>query len=41
MERTADRAEIEFDWGLCVLTASDDALTIHAEAADDDSLAKG
>src|SRR5690242_7922249 len=41
VDRTDDQAEIQFDWGRCLLSASSDALTIRAEAADDDALARG
>lgn len=29
---------IVFDWGTCTLSASNDALTIHAEAGDENAL---
>lgn len=34
VEGTGDRAVIVFDWGTCTLSASNDGLTIHAEAGD-------
>ncbi|MBO0844084.1 MAG: DUF2218 domain-containing protein [Nocardioides sp.] len=41
VERTGNHAEIDFDWGQCVLTASTDVLTIRVHAEDESALALG
>jgi hypothetical protein len=41
IERTDRRAEIEFDRGRCVLTASADALKVQVQAENPDSIARG
>ncbi|SEN15377.1 DUF2218 domain-containing protein [Nonomuraea pusilla] len=37
-EWTDDHGTARFDWGTCVLRAHPDALTLHVEAADEESL---
>lgn len=41
VERDDTRAAIVFDWGRCTLTATSDALTLHAEADDEAALTRG
>jgi len=41
MERTDNRAEIEFDWGRCELAASPDILTVRVHVDDTDAVTAG
>jgi len=41
VERTDDRAEIEFDWGRCELAASPDTLTVRVQADDTGAVTAG
>jgi hypothetical protein len=38
VEWTETRGDVDFGWGSCTLTGTPDALLVHAEAADEESL---
>ena len=40
VQRAGRRGEIVFDWGRCILIASDDALIVQAEAGDEAALTR-
>jgi hypothetical protein len=40
VERADRRGEIVFDWGRCILIASDDALTVRAETSNEAALTR-